>query len=296
MSAGSAVLVRFPHHECVGPHDAPVVVVLGGISASAHVCASDADPRPGWWDNTVGPGRAIDTTQYRVLGLDWLERGVASADRITTHDQADALAAVLDGLGAVRIDAIVGASYGGMVALAFASRYPDRVERMVVISAAHRTDAMTAARRSIQRDILRLGVRTGSDRDAVRIARALAMTTYRSRAEFAARFHSLEAIESYLHRVGERFAGEVSAARFLALSLSADLHAVEPESIAVPVTIVAAENDEVVPRGQLEELSERLAGPATLVDLPSIHGHDAFLTEPGALSEILTTALSNAHR
>ena len=63
-----------------------------------------------------------------MLGFDFLDGGRGSDGRperiVTTHDQADALARVLDEIGVERIQAFVGASYGGMVALAFAERYP----------------------------------------------------------------------------------------------------------------------------------------------------------------------------
>lgn len=297
---------REPTYEVAGPPGAPVVVVLGGISATRHVTATHADPSPGWWSDIVGDGRAIDTTTHRALGVDFLDGGRARDGRpartVTTHDQAAAVAAALDAIGVAHAAAFVGASYGGMVALAFAEAHPHRVERVVAISAPHEPHPMSTALRALQRRVVELGLATRSPREAMSIARGIAMTTYRSGREFADRFDSEPVergsrwatfpVEEYLSRHGERFAERWTAERFLALSLSADLHRVEPAAIATPTTIVAAEGDAIVPREQLETLAQRLAGPARLVDLPSIRGHDAFLTEPAALGRILERALS----
>ncbi|MGH3430494.1 MAG: alpha/beta fold hydrolase, partial [Mycobacteriales bacterium] len=136
-------------YRLVGPVDAPVVVVQGGISANraAGTLSNVPQPTP-WWPQVVGDGLAIDTARVRVLSLEWLTPAdYTSADTdetaqppraVTTDDQADALAALLSKLGIERIAAYVGSSYGGMVALAFAARYPSLIGRLVVISAAHR--------------------------------------------------------------------------------------------------------------------------------------------------------------
>jgi homoserine O-acetyltransferase len=295
-----------PAFEIVGPDSAPVVVVLGGISATRHVVSSEHDPSPGWWDDIVGPGRAIDTNAFRVLGVDFLDGGRRDDGQpertVTTVDQADMIARVLDALDIECLHAFVGASYGGMVALAFAELYPERLERVVAISAPHEPHPMSTALRGIQRRIVRLGLDTGRARDALAIARGLAITTYRSTTEFSERFDSAPIhlnendaafpVDSYLHHHGERFAQRWTPARFLALSLSGDLHRVNPRAIHTPAVIVAAEGDAIVPREQLEELVAALGGPAQLVDLPSTRGHDAFLTEPCALGRILDNALS----
>ena len=97
---------------------------------------------------------------------------------------------VLDHLGIEKLAAIVGASYGGMVALAFGERYPQRVERLIVISAADQPHPMATAWRSVQRNIARLGSRQRLPTQALELARALAMSTYRSPEEFAARFRA----------------------------------------------------------------------------------------------------------
>ena len=51
----------------VGPPDAPVVAVLGGISAHRWLAAPQ-----GWWGGVVGPHLGVDTTRFRVLGMDYL--------------------------------------------------------------------------------------------------------------------------------------------------------------------------------------------------------------------------------
>jgi homoserine O-acetyltransferase len=57
---------------------------------------------------------------------------------------------------------------------------------------------------------------------------------------------------------------------------------------------VAAEDDAIVPRAQLEALAGELGAECRLVDLPSRNGHDAFLTEPDALGSILRNALTGS--
>lgn len=291
--------------EVNGPPGAPAVVALGGISATRHVASTGDDPSPGWWESVVGPGRGIDTARHCLIGMDFLDGGTAADGRpgtlVTTDDQADALARGLDALGIERLHALVGASYGGMVALAFAARYPARVGRLVVISAAHAPHPMTTALRSVQRRIVELGLASGRSREGVAIARELAMTTYRSQREFGERFATEPCaigdrtasfpVESYLQRHGERFAAAWQPARFLALSLSADLHRISPRDIRTPALFVAAKDDAIVPRQQLEELSGAIAAPSRLADIDTTTGHDAFLTEPRQVSRLLQLAL-----
>jgi homoserine O-acetyltransferase len=307
MSLVTETITELPPYEIAGPPaaDGPVIVALGGISANRHICANAADATPGWWEGIAGPGRALDTTRYRLLGCEFLDGGRGDDGRparvVTTHDQADAIALVLDDAGVPRVHGFIGASYGGAVALAFAERYPDRLERLVVIGAADRAHPMITAQRAIQRRIVELGLETGRAFDAVVLARALAMTTYRSARELGERFGyrtpdigATFPVEEYLIHQGETFARRFTPERFLALSLSGDLHVVDPSRIRTRTTLVAAEGDTVVPREQLERLAALLGGPCRIVDLPSITGHDAFLTEPDALGVILHSAVTQS--
>ncbi len=185
-----------------GPAGAPVVTTLGGISAHRRVYGENA--AEGWWNEVVGPGRALDASRVRILSFDYLggsgeptgPRGDAIFPHVSTYDQAGLLLRLANHLGIAALHAIVGASYGGMVALAFAERYPERVAAIVVVSAADRTHPMATAWRSVHRRVLRFAADCGRAADGVAIARALAMSTYRSPEEFAARFSGAPRLEA----------------------------------------------------------------------------------------------------
>jgi homoserine O-acetyltransferase len=124
------------------------------------------------------------------------------------------------------------------------------------------------------------------------------MTTYRSAREFGERFDAAIGadsefpVERYLQHCGRQFAVAWRPERFLALSLSADLHRVNPADVRVPTTLVAAEGDQVVPRTQIDALARALGAPVSIIPLETRYGHDAFLTEPAKIGQILQTTLA----
>ena len=266
MSVSTAVAHAAMTYELTGASDAPVVLALGGISANRHVLSTHADPAAGWWEGVAGTQRALDPSQRRVMGVDFLDGGRDARGLpqrvVTTHDQAAAIVDLLDVHGIDQLDAAIGASYGGMVVLALAEQWPARVRRAVVISAAHEAHPMSSALRSLQRRTVELGLRTGELTEAMILARGIAMTTYRSAREFAERFPPVTPsaqegslpmldIERYLRHAGERFAERMPPARFLALSRSADVHHIVPERVTVPTTLIAAQGDTLVPPAQM---------------------------------------------
>ncbi|GMU68725.1 MAG: homoserine O-acetyltransferase [Steroidobacteraceae bacterium] len=283
-----------------GPAAAPVVVALGGISAGRRVFGTQAGE--GWWNEVAGPGRALDATRWRILSFDYLggsgeSTGPQAGDvfpAVSSYDQADALLRLLNHLGVKALQGIVGASYGGMVALAFGERYPERVGHLVVISAADRTHPMATAWRSVQRRVLRFAADCGRADEGVEIARALAMATYRSAEEFAARFSgaprlggnaAVFPVEEYLFARGADYAARHRSEAFLCLSESIDLHSVDAGRIFVPTTAVAVREDQLVPVADVRRLVARLAN-AKLVEISSVYGHDAFLKEGAQLATV----------
>ena len=294
-----SVEVRYAWH---GAPDAPTILVQGGISADRDV-SLDPEGNPGWWSELAGKDCAIDLRTHRILSIDWLTASDfgSNVTSISTTDQADALAALVESLGIGRVAAFVGASYGAMTALAFAARHPQKVAQLVLLAGAHRAHPLSTAQRSIQRQIVRLGLAAGQSDLALSLARQLAMTTYRGSEEFARRFcgepESREGrfhfpVEDYLQHAGRRFVERFDVQRFLELSESIDLHDVAPESVQTLTTLIGFPSDRLVPLADLCELQRRLSGPATLEIIDSPYGHDAFLKEPAKLAPILRQALN----
>jgi homoserine O-acetyltransferase len=291
-----------------GPAGAPVVVALGGISASRRVWLPD-EPRGGWWHEVVGPGLALDTQRFRILSFDYLG---ASADStgprdgqefpsVSAYDQAELLLRLLNHLGISSVRAIAGASYGGMVALAFGERYPDRVARLLVISAADRAHPMASAWRVVQRRIVRFALESGKSAQGLELARALAMATYRSPEEFSARFAGAARkkddrfvlpVEEYLFARGAEYAQRYRPESFVCLSESIDLHRVDATRIFAPVTAIAVREDQLVPLADMRAMVARLPN-AELHEISSVYGHDAFLKENRHLKPIFATALND---
>jgi homoserine O-acetyltransferase/O-succinyltransferase len=302
-------------YRLMGPPGAPVVAVMGGISADRRVCAAPgSDEGPGWWEGVVGRGRALDLDRWRVLAIDFLAGpGSSSAPErpeaaglippLTPGDQADALRAVADHLELPVLEAVIGSSYGGAVALTFACDHAERTRRALVIGAAHRSHPLATALRVIQRRIVQDAIARGAEHEGLALSRVLAMTTYRSQEEFQRRFSGKPVIgpdgarfpvEDYLDHHGEVFAERFDAMGFLCLSLSMDLHRIEPEKVGVPVTLVAMEPDSIAPAWQVRQLHERLGAGHELIEVPASCGHDSFLTDLDTFSEVVRGFLANA--
>jgi homoserine O-acetyltransferase len=155
------------------------VLVCHALTGSAHVAGSrrrsdTAGQAHAWWDDIVGPGKAVDTTEYFVVcanvpGSCYGSSGPATTNpetgepwgtdfpAVTVGDWTRAQRRLLDELGIPNLHAVIGGSVGGMNALDWAKRHPDHAERVIVIAAAARLDpqclALDAiARRSITTD------------------------------------------------------------------------------------------------------------------------------------------------
>lgn len=279
-----------------GPEDGPLVVVAGGISSGRFAAR--------WWSWVVKAGGPIDLDRVRVLAFDLAPGAADGPVTITTGDQARLLARLLDALGEPRIDAFVGASYGGCIGLAFAAAFPARIGALVVLSAPHRTHPAATAWRGVQRRLLAFARDCGREAEGIALARELAMTTYRTADEFGWRFASTPPAEAgdpwpvcdYLTARGAAYAGATSADRWISLSDSLDRHAVPPEAVRCPLTVVGFTSDRLVPIEDLRDLAARAPNLRRLVEAPSIFGHDAFLKERELVGRALHDALSPLHR
>lgn len=109
------------HVRDSGPKDAPAVIMLHGFGASLHTWEG--------WAQALVPER-------RVIRFDLPGFGLTGADPTGDYGEArgmEILAALMDQLG-LRRASLVGNSIGGKLAWNFAARYPERVDKLVLIS------------------------------------------------------------------------------------------------------------------------------------------------------------------
>ncbi len=287
-------------YELVGAADAPVVLVVGGISAHRHLAANAVFGEKGWAEGLVGFGRALDPQRRRLLGFDFIGADGELDAPIDTADQADAIAALLDTLGIDCLHGFVGYSYGALVGLQLAIRHPQRLHKLVAVSGAHRPHPYASAWRALQRRAVALGQLQCAETHGLALARQFAMLSYRTPEEFGERFDAAPevvngrvrvAAEDYLDAAGAQYVARTRVNAYLRLSESIDLHRVDPAAVCVPTLVVAVEGDRLVPLSDLVSLVEGLGARGSLRVLRSPYGHDAFLKETDRIDAILANAL-----
>lgn len=278
----------------IGPQGAPVIAVAGGISAGRRV--ADARDGPGWWSAIVSEGGAVDLRRFRVVGFDFLPGDEKEALTVTPDDQARALRMALDAVGVRRLHGFIGASYGGVIGLAFAALFPESLDKLCVISAAARPHPMATALRGVQRRIILLASEAGRPQEGVALARELAMTTYRTAEEFRARFESAPLgpragdsydVCGYLRARGEAYAALMPAARYLTLSDSLDRANIDLARIAADCLFIASRTDRLTPAADTEAASRGVTGRSSYLAIDSLVGHDAFLCDTDKFADQL---------
>jgi len=179
LQSGASIREYDLSFETYGTLDADksnAVLVCHALNASHHVAGTYAgdDKSEGWWHNMIGPGKALDTEKFFVIGINNLgscfgstgpmhtnpDSGrVYGADFpvVTVEDWVNAQARLLDALGIQTLAGVMGGSLGGMQALSWALQYPNRVRHAVVIASAPNLTAENiafneVARRAIQTD------------------------------------------------------------------------------------------------------------------------------------------------
>ncbi|CUA95169.1 MULTISPECIES: homoserine O-succinyltransferase MetX [Comamonas] len=146
------------------------IVVCHALNASHHVAGSyEGQPKSeGWWDNMIGPGKPVDTDKFFVIGINNLGSCFGSTGPmhtnsatgkpygadfpvVTVEDWVDAQARLLDRLGIGKLAAVLGGSLGGMQALSWSLRYPERMRHAVVVASAPNLNAENIAFNEVAR-------------------------------------------------------------------------------------------------------------------------------------------------
>ena len=233
------------------------ILICHALSGHHHVAGYPADnPKNiGWWDNMIGPGRAIDTDRFFVVGVNNLggchgSTGPASINPatgepwgadfpvVTVQDWVNAQALLADHLGVQRWAAVAGGSLGGMQALQWTLQFPERVRHALVIAAAPSLTAENIAFNEVARQAILTDPEYKLGRRPVvglRLARMLGHITYLSDDQMAEKFGRKRRpgassygfgvefeVESYLNYQGDKFAEWFDADTYLRMTKALD--------------------------------------------------------------------------
>jgi len=308
------------------------ILVCHALNASHHV-AGVYEGQPdseGWWDNMVGPGKAVDTHRFCVIGVNNIgscfgSTGPTSINPatgkpwgsdfpiVTVEDWVDAQVRLADRLGIERFAAVMGGSLGGMQALSWAIRYPQRIASALVIAAAPNLSAQNIA----FNEVARAAILTDPDFHeghfyehgvkpvrGLRVARMIGHITYISDEQMGEKFgRSLREglnysfapefeIESYLRYQGEKFSEYFDANTYLRITKALDYF--DPASgtggdlakALAPATcrflVISFTTDWRFSPARAREIVKALVDnrrDVSYAEIVAPHGHDAFLLD-----------------
>jgi homoserine O-acetyltransferase len=314
-----------------------VILVAHALSGSARV----AD----WWPGLFGNDGPFNLDQYCVLGVNILGSCYGSTGPksfnpatqkqygpdfplVTIGDIVRAQALLLDHLHIPRLLAVIGASIGGMQALEWALRFPERVERSIVIGTAP-LQALGLALNHLQRLSIwndpawKNGWYEEQPSKGLGAARALAMLSYKSSELFGERYGRKPNrngedpfttvigrfdVAGYLDHQQRIFVERFDANTYITISKFMDTWDVPPEGAPqyramvknqVEVDLAGISSDWLFPPADVEHLHKRLTREGILSrysELTSDHGHDAFLADPEHLFPIIRNSLASRKR
>ncbi len=308
------------------------ILICHALNASHHVAGTYADDESniGWWDNMVGPGKPVDTDKFFVIGVNNLgscfgstgpttiiiETGLAwgaNFPLITVEDWVDSHARLLDRLGIETLAAVMGGSLGGMQALAWSIRYPQRVRHALVIAAAPNLSAQNIAFNEVARQAImtdpqfhdgHYAANEVVPKDGLMVARMIGHITYISddqmeekfgrnlrdglKFSFAPEFQ----IESYLRHQGEKFSAYFDANTYLRVTKALDYFdpasanngdlSITLASASAKFLVISFTTDWRFSPSRSREIVKALLDAdknVTYAEINAPHGHDAFLLD-----------------
>ncbi len=238
------------------------ILILTGLSPSAHAASNATNSDAGWWEAMLGPGKAIDTDRWFVVCVNSLgsckgSTGPASINpstntnycldfpELSVEDGANAAFEVVKALGISQLACVIGNSMGGMTALAYLLLHPGSARSHINVSGSARALPFSIAIRSLQREAIRLDPKWNQGHytdeqypeNGMRIARKLGVVTYRSAMEWDGRFGRVRfdnecfdddpfglefEVERYLEGHARRFVYQFDPNCYLYLSRSMD--------------------------------------------------------------------------
>ncbi len=324
------------------------VLVCHALNASHHVAGTYAGQArsEGWWDNLIGPGKSLDTDRFFVIGVNNLGSCFGSTGPmhtnpatgrawgadfpvVTVEDWVDTQARLMDALGIARLAAVIGGSLGGMQALDWALRYPERLRCCIAVATAPNLSAQNIA----FNEVARRAIVTDPDfhgghfyehgtlpRRGLRVARMIGHITYLSDDAMEEKFgrelkgdaigYSTQEIEfqieAYLRHQGDKFSEYFDANTYLLITRVLDYFDPAREhggdltrafaGAKCKFQLVSFTTDWRFSPARSREIVKALLDnrlDVSYAEIEAPHGHDAFLLDDARYHAVLRACFDN---
>ena len=146
--------IEVAYEECGATNDGfNTVYICHALTGDSHVAGiRPGEEKPsGWWEGMVGPGRAIDTNRFHVVCANVLGGCSGTTGPMSTNpdtgrpygssfpqynfdDAVDVFRMLLKQLGVKKLAALIGGSYGGVQVVNWMTRYPEEMEKAILVA------------------------------------------------------------------------------------------------------------------------------------------------------------------
>ncbi len=288
--------------------------------------------KPGWWEDLVGPGKIFDTDKYflivsNVIGGCLGSSGPKSVNPatgkafgidfpvITIADMVRAQVLLIDSFGIEKLFCVIGGSMGGMLALEWAARYPERLFACAPICTAARHSAQNIAFHEVGRQAIMNDPDWSDGRylekktypvKGLAVARMTAHVTYLSQEglqeKFGRRLQNKSQVgfgfdidfqvESYLRYQGQSFTERFDPNSYLYITRAMDYFDLEADfgkplssifrDTPIRFCVVSFSSDWLFPTADSRAIVRALNAAAANVSFTEVQtdtGHDAFLLD-----------------
>jgi 3-oxoadipate enol-lactonase len=234
------------HYEVTGRPGATPILMIQGLGASK---------------NAWNLQRIAMATRFRSISLD--NRGAGRSDKptqpFTLEQMADDAIAVLDAAG-IETAHVVGASMGGVISQIIAVKYPHRVRSLTLVCTACRNHPW-------RQELLQSWAHTAEEKGMIEVGKEAAqwVMSPRSFRRLVPAFTWMGPLAALRPR--HSFVSQIQAI----LDTREDL-VDELSSITAPTMVIVGNQDILTPRGDSEEIAERIPNAELVVISGAAHG------------------------
>jgi len=237
------------------------ILLCHAFSGNHHAAGKNKESEIGWWDEIVGPNKAIDTDKYYVVCCNNLGGCSGSSGpttinpssekpygknfpQISVKDWVNSQKMLMDKIGVPYWHLVAGGSLGGMQALEWAISYPNDIKKAGIFAAASNSSTQNIALNEVARESIRKDQNFHDGdylehnvipKSGLKTARMLGHITYLSEelmdSRFGRRFQDEDSkvdqevdfeVENYLQYKGEKFSESFDANSYILMTKAMD--------------------------------------------------------------------------